>query len=164
MNNGNTTTRELPTACAGFRHTCEAENASKFAEWITTRGGLAVWLSADLGDPSKSWTSPKRNAEGQDYQKPSWQAQNEPVIITDPAEVGVVESKEVKRFRVGCEEGGNGLVCTAASSRRIRKELEKAGEGAYHLFDYGAGQAVIVAPTGKWRSLAEWIAEHGGSK
>ena len=157
MNNGNTTTRELPTACAGFRHTCEAENAPKFAEWITTRGGLAVWLSADLGDPSKSWTSPKRNAEGQDYQKPSWQAQAEPVIITDPAEVGVIETKEVKRFHVACEEGGLGLVCTSGASRRIRKEVAKAGEGAYHVIDVFSGEAEIFATTGKRRSLAEWL-------
>lgn len=160
--NLNTQVTTLPTACHGFRHTCEAENAPRFADWILNRGGLAVWLSADLSDPAKSWTGPVRDPQGVYNTKPHWQAQSEPVVITDPSEVGVCESKEVNRFRVAIRTGAQGftLKVSDGGSRRIRAAVAKAGDGAFHTFDYGTQEAVIFAPTGPLISLAEWIRKH----
>ena len=173
--------QELPTACAGFRHTCSAENARKLAEWIRDRGGVAVWRSVNLSDPSASWSTPAmdmcpnphttlrelNNCSVCDggrfipHKKPTWQADGEPVIITDPAEIGVSDDVEVKRFHVAVRTGGQGLTIKVSDggSRRIRSEVEKAGEGAYHWFDYGDyDNAVIMKPKG-WRSLAEFMKE-----
>lgn len=136
------------------------ENAETFRGWIAARGGIAVWSSIDLSDPGKTWNTPAQTKEGLPYFKPSWQAANEPErIITDPADVEVVEPREVKRFRVAVRLGAQGfkVKCTDASSAKIRREVEKAGDGAWHQFDYGTQEAVIYAP-GKVTPLVEWLA------
>jgi hypothetical protein len=153
--------KDLPTACAGFRHTCNVQNAEKFADWIKNRGGVAVWTSADLSDPSYSMSSPAEK-DGKPYPKPSWKVGNSPVVITDPKEIGVSDDVEVKRFHVSVQVGGQGLCLkvTDGGSRRIRKEVEKAGDGAYYVFDYGSeDNCVIMKPKG-WKSLAEWMEKH----
>lgn len=122
------------------------EHAPKFREWLQTRGGLAVWSSLDLSDPSASWTTPALTPEGSPTAPPSWKAGNKPSrVITDPTEVEVVTAKEVKRFRVAIRRGSNGLVfkLTDASTRRLRAAVEKAGEGAWYEFDYSTQEAVI---------------------
>ena len=55
---------------------------------------------------------------------------------------------EVKRFRVGVRWGSQGftLKVTDGGSRRIRREVSKAGDGAYHVFDYMTQEAVIMKP------------------
>ena len=177
------TTIELPTATHGFRHSCNVGNAFKLWTWIRERGGVAVWRSVNLADLGASWSTPVRiecrncNGRGEfpDHNqcvvcngeklvtadKPHWSAANEPVIIADPKEIGVVTDREVKRFRVGIRVSGNGLSlkCTDAASRRIRRELEKAGEGSsYHFED---GEAVITAPDGAVISLEAWANKEG---
>ena len=151
---------ELPTACAGYRHTIEVENAPRMADWITNRGGLAVWVSVNLSNPGKSWTGPVRDKDGKVNTKPSWESANDPVIITDPAEVGMVEMTEFKRFHVGLQRGsGFSVECTPGASRKIRKAIEDAGEGATHHFHYDTREAVIMKPNGRWKSLKEWMDE-----
>lgn len=153
--------KELPTACNGFLHTCEEEQAALMAEWIASRGGVAVWTSADLSNPCASWSTPANEKDGTPKRRPTWQAEAEPVIITDPTKIGVTQSKEVKRFHVGTRMGSQGfkIKVTDGGSRRIRKEVAKAGDGAFHAFDYGDYEnAVIYKPCG-WKSLAEWTKE-----
>ena len=55
---------------------------------------------------------------------------------------------EVKRFRVGVRWGSQGfmLKVTDGGTRRIWKEVSKAGEGAYYRFDYMTQEAVIMKP------------------
>ena len=157
-----------------YKHTCTMENATKFAEWIKTRGGVAVWRSADLGNPGASWSTPAMIPEGTEmndgtvleedrpYPRPTWQAESQPsMVITNPAEIGVSLDKEVKRFHVAVRRGsGLSFELTAASSRKLRAEVEKAGEGAYHVFDYGDYKnAVIMAPE-RTESLADFIQRH----
>jgi hypothetical protein len=152
--------RELPTSVKGYRHTCNVTHAEKFLNWIEERGGVAVWLSADLSDPGKSWSSPALT-DGQPTQKPSWQSADAPVaVITDPTEIGVMVDEEVKRFHVDVRRGSQGLSlkCTDAGSRRIRREVARAGEGAYYEFDYGTQEAVIMKPS-RMYPLTEYRAE-----
>jgi hypothetical protein len=59
--------------------------------------------------------------------------------------------KEVKRFRVGIRMGSQGLrvKVTDGGSRRIRREVAKAGAGATYTFDYMTQEAVILVPEEK---------------
>jgi hypothetical protein len=145
---------------------CTQENAPKLAEWIKAGRGLAHWRSLDLSNPGQSWTTPARTLDGKPQPKANWRMANEPDFIVESADdVTVFVDREVKRFHVGIRRSGNGLSfkCTDASSRRIEREVEKAGDGAYHLFDYSFQDAVIMAPEpGKSITLTEWIKQHGG--
>lgn len=139
-------------------HRILAENADQIWGWLKTRGGVAIWRSADLGDPSKSWSGPRLGEDGQPKKKPCWQSEDEPErIITDPAEIVVDVPQVVKRFRVAVRMGdGLRIKCTDASSRKIRAACEKAGENSWHEFDYTTQEAVIFIP-GESKPIAEFV-------
>lgn len=135
------------------RPTVSEANALLFLRWLAERGGVAVWRSVDLSDLGKSWSTP-----GDAEQRPSWQAAGAPErVVTDPAEIDVVIDREVKRFHMAMRVGSSGIKvkCTDASSSRIRREVEKAGDGAYHVFDYETQEAVIMALASRM-PLSEW--------
>lgn len=136
------------------KHVCSSENAARLWDWIHNRGGLAIWPSVNLSNPGASWTTP---ADRKD--KPTWQAADEPErIITSVDDVVVSVDKEVKRFHVAVRHGSQGLSLKVSDggSRRIRREVEKAGKGAYHVFDYlDYNNAVIMAPETEM-TLREW--------
>jgi hypothetical protein len=144
-------------------HYCQLENAPKFLSWIRTRGGIAVWRSIDFGNLDQSWSTPLRQVDGTLTPKPHpWRAEAAPSrVITDPKEVLVVEDKEVERFHVAVRAGASGLVLklTDASTRKVRKAVEKAGKGAFQEFDYDTQEAVIMAPA-RQLTLAEWAEQH----
>lgn len=145
-----------------FKHTCIEENAARFNNWIKNRGGIARWDSLNLSNPGASWSTPALTEDGDPYEKPTWQCSDKPkAVFTDPEEVGVETVEEVKRFRVGIRQGVQGLSLkvTDGGSRRIRKEIEKAGDGAYNVFDYMTQEAVIMKPV-KVISLREWVAHN----
>jgi hypothetical protein len=151
-----TTTLTLP-------HRCTAENAQRFWDWLTTRGGLAIWGSVNLSNPGRTWTAPHLDPQGLPKDKPNWQCGSSPIrIITDPSEVLVSMDAEVKRFHVAIRRGSQGLTMklTDASTIKVRKAEEKAGEGAYHLFDYESQEAVIMAPVSE-QTLKCWAHEKG---
>lgn len=130
------------------RPSIRPEHAKPLLEWFATRGGVAIWSSADLSDPSWSSMTPAQDVDGRPTTKPHWKAQPEPRIITDPAEVDVTTWKEVKRFRVGLRRGSQGLKIklTDAASKRVWKAVAEAGPGATYEFDYETQEAVILAP------------------
>jgi hypothetical protein len=84
------------------------------------------------------------------------------LTITDPAEVVVDVPKEVKRFRVALKAGAQGMLlkCSDASSRRIRRECEKACEESWYEFDYGTQEAVIFVPS-ESKPLPEYVTGQG---
>ena len=136
-------------------------DAPRISEWLKNRGGILIWRSINLSNPGASWTTPALDKDGKPYGKPTWQCANEPERhITDPAEVIVSVDKVVKRFHVGVRMGANGLQLkvTDGGSRRIRHEVAKAGEGAYHEFDYSSQDAVILKPE-RQIPLTEWKEE-----
>jgi hypothetical protein len=142
-------------------HTIRAEDAHLISEWIRTRQGIAIWRSINLSNPGASWTTPVLDESGKRVTKPTWESANEPErIITDVADVLVSVDKEVKRFHIGVRMGGQGfsLKVTDGGTRRIRRAVAKAGEGAYYQFDYMTQEAVILAPE-KTMSLAQWEAQ-----
>lgn len=142
------------------QHEVSLENAHLFLEWLKNRGGILVWQSINLANPGMTWSTPAE-CNGIPTEKPTWQAANEPIRrITNASEVSVVTTKEVKRFHVALRMGSQGMTmkCTDASSERIRKAIDKAGEGASYLFDYDTQEAVILAPTGSI-PLPQWEAQ-----
>jgi len=94
-----------------FKMECLAENAALFLEWLRTRGGLAIWESADFGRAGESWTTPARTVCGKVMQKPYWFCKSEPKqIVADPAEVGVFTAALFKEFPVRLRAARGGLV------------------------------------------------------
>lgn len=143
-------------------HIVTADNAALMWEWLNKRGGLALWRSLDLSNPGQSWTTPVNDSAGYPKHKPHWSSETEPHrIITDPAEVVVSVDKEVRRFHVAVRMGGQGfsLKVSDGGSRKIRSAVAKAGEGAYHVFDYDTQEAVIMAPAGQMKPIAEFVKE-----
>lgn len=142
-------------------HRVTAANAAKIYKWLTTRGGVAVWDSINLSNPGASWTTPALTEDGQPMTKPTWQAANAPArIITDPAEIVVDVPKLVKQFHVGVRMGSQGLSLklTDGATRRVRREVAKAGDNAWYEFDYGLQDALIFVPD-RTVPIAEFIKE-----
>jgi hypothetical protein len=141
-------------------HTVRSENAAKVWDWLQNRGGLAVWSSVNLSNPGASWTSPALDKDGTPTAPPNWQVGKTPRVITDPSEVVVSFDKEVKRFHIATRIGAQGFFVkvTDGGTRRIRAAVAKAGEGAYHTFDYDTQQAVIWAPE-RTVPLVDWAKE-----
>lgn len=152
-----TTTLTLP-------HVVASKDAERIWDWLTTRGGLALWKSQNLSNPGASWTAPRCDQYGNvKVQGPNWQCAYTPYrIITDPDEVMVVVDREVKRFKIHTRMGSQGLTLklTDASSRRVEREVAKAGEGAHYVFDYATDEAVILVPESE-QTLKSWAHERG---
>lgn len=142
-----------------FKHSCSEENAWVFRKWIRERGGVAVWPSLSMSGPGQSWSTPARTPEGEDTPRPHYYADYKPaLIVTDEKDIGVCTDKEVRRFHVAVRRGASNpllIKCTDASSRKIHAAVAKAGEGAYHIFDYEAQEAVIMQTVGVV-PLSEW--------
>jgi hypothetical protein len=136
------------------------DTAELLLSWINTRGGVAVWRSINLSDPGRQLLTPAET-DGKPTAKPHWSVSDTPCIIVDPSLISVTLAHETKRFHVGVRQSANGLSlkCTDAASRRIRREVERAGDGAYHVFDYISQEAVIYAPD-ESIPLADFINSH----
>jgi len=140
------------------RHECSPDNAPKMLEWIKSRGGVAVWTSVNLANPGASWSAPAMTLDGTPALRPTWEADGKPSrIITDAGEIDVVTRREVKRFRVGLRRGSQGfsVKVTDGGTRKIRAEVEKAGEGASYHFDYENQEAIVTVP-GDVVTLDKW--------
>ena len=168
------------------KHDCHESNAQKFWDWVKNRGGVAVWRSVNLSNPGKSWSTPAFTRFGDTgpqpangdasyrassidadklvpYPKPTWEADSKPErVVTSPDDIEVFTAKEHKRFHVAVRRGGQGftLKVTDAGSRRIRREVAKAGEGAYYEFDYEA-QDCVVMKSEVLGTLAEYAKKMG---
>jgi len=141
-----------------FRHTIKLEQAEKIWDWLQNRGGIAVWHSINLSNLGRTWTTPVLDEEGNLVKKPTWEADSVPAeVILNPDDILVSKDQEVKRFHVAVRVSGNGLMlkCKPGSSNRILRAVSKAGDGAYHEFDYWTQEAVIMAPVDRF-SLTEW--------
>jgi hypothetical protein len=138
------------------RHVTDEVNAPLFAAWIATRSGVAVWSSINLSNPGASWSTPALT-NGLKTNKPTWEVGNEPErVITSLDEVDVVIFQEVKRFHVALRMGGQGLAIKVSDggSRKIRKAVMQAGDGAIYRFE--EQDAVIMKPA-KTVTLQQWI-------
>jgi hypothetical protein len=162
-NRNNQITGEWKMETGKFAVECAPENAGKFAEWIKSRGGIAVWTSANLGNAGATWSTPALDQAGKPYGKPTWQASNTPTIITDPAQVGVYNETLFKAFAVGLRRGdGFSFNLTDGAMRRLDKVMAQCEEkhGSAHYvrgvgdFD-GASMGVFytsgITPLNEWK-------------
>ena len=69
----------------------------------------------------------------------------------------------VKLFHAAIRYAANRMAYKVSDggSRRIRKEVGKAGKGAYHVFDYETQEAVIMAPEGVMVGIREFVEGKG---
>jgi hypothetical protein len=142
------------------KHRIQARDVQRIWQWFQTRGGIAIWSSVNISDPTMTWTTPLRNSDGRPTLKPSWQSSTEPTrIITDPSEVLVDVPKEVRRFHVGVRRGDQGLTykVTDGGSRRIKAAVANAGDNAWYEFDYSTQEAVILVPSDDSKTLVEYM-------
>lgn len=120
------------------------EHAGKYRDWLRTRGGLALWKSVNLSNPGAEWVTPA------DALKPTWEAAQNPTIVTDPAQVGIYTEVLFKRVRVALRMSGNGLSTklTDHSQRKLDKALdacrEKHGSAHYRISTEDDGPGVNV--------------------
>ncbi len=144
------------------KHTCTPENVPQFKEWLQ-RGGLAIWNSANLSNPSKTWTCPLYGKDGNLKEKPSWEAGEITRIIKDSAEVVVEIPKEVRRFHVAIRRGSQGMSfkLTDGSTNKLHKIIEKVSKeynkDAWYEFDYSSQEAVIYIAESE-TPINEWSA------
>jgi len=128
------------------KHQIQIENVGLIRDWLKNRGGIAIWNSINLSNPGASWTAPVNDEHGNPKGKPTWQAANTPSrVITDASEVEVITPREVSRLHIALQRGdGFSIVLTDASTRKVRKAVEKAGPGAWYQFE--DKEAVIYVP------------------
>lgn len=154
-----------------FAVTCTPENAPKLADWIATRGGIAVWNSANLSNPGGQWLTPSLDAEGKRVPKPTWQAADEPeMIVVMPERVGVEAISEFKRIRVALRRSSNGLMLklTDHSQHMVDKALAACEAKHGNAFaerdarDGRPGMAIcyVVAET----PLLDWLMSEAATK
>jgi len=140
----------------------DGSTVGQVSEWLDQGRGIASWKSINLGNLDTSWLTPARTKEGEPMEKPNWQCANEPERIVEAAQdIEVQASKEVKRFHVAVRPSGNGLSTkvTDGGSRRIRAAVEKAGEGAFHTFDYMDYNNAVIWAQDKVVPLVDYKAE-----
>ena len=137
------------------------ENAEKISTWLKTRGGVAIWNSVNLSNPGGRWLTPKRQETGEDYTKPTWQAENTPEIITVADDILVAVPKLVKTLRIALRIGRQGLSIklTDASSRRVLRAEAEAGEGSWHEFGGYDGQDCLIYKTDRLVPLTQFVKE-----
>jgi hypothetical protein len=142
------------------KFSCLPENVAQFLDWFKNRGGIAVWLSADLSDPGRTYFRPYLTKDGKPMEK-SAQLHAMLALLTDSADMDVVTYKEIKRFHVATRLGANGLKVkvTSGGTNRIRKAVAKAAKeygDATFTFDYmDYNNAVILVPENP-TPLSEW--------
>ena len=134
--------------------------AAKVARWLKHCGGVAVWGSLDLADPSREWLTPAMLTDGAAPSPPHWSAPNKPKrIVTGIDQVFVVTHREAARVRIAIRRGSYGprWKLTDASSARLRNALEKAGPTAVYVFE---GDHAVVHVEASRKSLSDWLREH----
>jgi hypothetical protein len=108
---------------------------------LIDKGGVEEWDSADLCRPSACWFAPAGSG------KPHYAAGKVIATAATAADVVVIRSKEVARFRVAIRLGGSGtrIKLTDASRRRVEKATsDREGRPKrWHTFDYATQEAVI---------------------
>lgn len=137
----------------------DPRHAVRAVRWIEHCGGLAVWESQDLGQIGRRWFTPALLTDGSPAQRPHWSCGERPArVITDPAEVEVVDRREVRRIRIAAKPGyGLGWQLTDASSKRLDAALAQAGEDASYVFE---GNAAVILGVASRTPLPSWLEAH----
>ncbi len=122
-----------------FKIETQRDNAGKMLDWLTNRGGVAIWESRDLRNAGARTFTPARTLAGEPTTQPGWQWSVTPVeIVTDRADIGVYDETLYKAFPVSLRSSGNGLSLklTDPSQRKVDKVMQECivqhGNAHYH--------------------------------
>ena len=126
----------------------------KFETWIRERGGVIVWRTQDLSDPSRGdmFTPALLPESKKAYPKPHWAFAVRETVQDITRFRFIREMKELQRFHIAVRMGRQGMKVkvTEASTRRIEKALakwkEKIGQECVYQFDYEYQECVILQP------------------
>lgn len=138
-----------------------AEHVSKYRDWLTHRGGIAVWTSVNLSNPGQKWSTPAFSIDGTPTTKPNWQAGDTPIVVTDPSQVGIYTETLFKDISVKLRFGSQGfmLKLSDASQRKVDRVLDacRAKHGNAHYRTGGLVNPVVsVYYTDKIIPLSEY--------
>ncbi len=112
-------------------HEVAEENAQKFAEWISARGGVLVWESHDFGDPGKSVSTPARDKAGNLAASPHWKYTDKPAWLVNRLDlVTVFTVKVVETIQIRLKQSQGRLVLNNTSDRKLKGILDRLrGQG-----------------------------------
>jgi len=108
-----------------FKIEVTRKDAPKLLDWLTSRGGIAIWESLDLARAGQRSFTPADNPS------PGWQFGSKPAeIVTDRTDVGVYDETLYKAFPVSCRLGSNGLTLklTDPSQRKLDKVMQECAD------------------------------------
>jgi len=143
------------------RITITADMAPKIRGWIRDRGGVNYWRSASLSDPSRTCFTPIFDVDGNPTGKPAWWCEREPADTLKAEDAfEVVRDKKYKTCRIATRVGAQGLLIklTDASSAKVKKLLDEAGEGSRYEFGGIDGKDCTVFKKVGVTPLEEWDA------
>jgi hypothetical protein len=116
-----------------------SKEAPRLLDWLTNRGGVAIWESRDLRSAGNRTFTPARTTTGEPTTAPGWQWSTTPVeVVTDRADIGVYDETLYKAFPVSLRRSGNGLSLklTDPSQRKVDKVMQECaaihGNSHYH--------------------------------
>ena len=142
-----------------YKGQCEDSNAAQVLKWIRERLGVHVWRNQEIGSSvGATALTPVLTSDGTKGGSPGWRYGHAPeCCVTDPAEIEVLTFVEATRFHVGTQRG-SGLSTDLSwyASRRLQRELEKAGEGSTYMFEYGEQKNCVILRLAGRMSLADW--------
>jgi hypothetical protein len=128
----------------------------KFVDWITNRGGVAIWTNVNLSNCDAGYqytpaTTPEgvKVAEEPEKCKPHWSVAFKEVITDINRFRFVKEFKEVKRFHVAIRPAFLAFKLTDGATRKVRAACAKYSTDqvkAVYRFDYNTQEAVIELP------------------
>ncbi len=103
-----------------FKIEVTAAEAPRLLDWLTNRGGVAIWESRDLRSAGNRTFTPARTTTGEPTTAPGWQWTTEPVeVVTDRADIGVYSETLYKAFAVGLRRSGMTLKLSDAAQRKL---------------------------------------------
>ena len=96
-----------------------AAEAPRLLDWLTNRGGVAIWESADLSRAGERTFTPA------DTDRPGWHYSQKPVeVVTDRADIGVYTETLYKAFAVGLRRSGMTLKLSDAAQRKLTATMD----------------------------------------
>lgn len=132
------------------------ENAAKFWEWITKRGGVACWTSLDLSSGGRTVFTPANTEDGKPMGRPHWQYPEKPQrIVTTSFDVIVREGTRAKTVpRAQAQRWVDKLSATASAQ----------GKDSTTWAELRSDGKVNIMTTKRTVPLMDWISEQNALK
>jgi|MudIll2142460700_1097286.scaffolds.fasta_scaffold07387_3 hypothetical protein len=159
--------KELPRKGNEYKYVTMIEHVPQLVEWFKERGGILVWPVVDPLNPDNTCAkpTPAKTEVGEPCGKPQG-AIGEPILITNPAEVGVefeavVTWIPVKIARI--EQNGQKIILTDASRRKVEAKIKKLrktyGKEIYAVPDNLSRSALVVMCHSMAGSLTKFMTQ-----